>query len=195
MLLHSKWPRRLGGAVAAVLLLWAVTWLVLPPWLKTQLETRLGDQLGRKVSVGQIEFKPWSLELTLHDFRVAQAAGAALAAPGDALPQLSVKRLYIDAELQSLLKWAPVVDAITLEAPQLRLTHLGQGRYDVDDVLARLNAAPAAPTPDTDPLRFALYNLVLADGAVAFTDAPHQKTHRLSQLEIKLPFLSNLATQ
>ncbi|MCF8159473.1 MAG: DUF748 domain-containing protein [Polaromonas sp.] len=195
MLLHSKWPRRLGGAVAAVLLLWAVTWLALPPWLKTQLETRLGDQLGRKVSVGQIEFKPWSLELTLHDFRVAQAAGASLAEPGGALPQLSVKRLYIDAELQSLLKWAPVVDAITLEAPQLRLTHLGQGRYDVDDVLARLTAPPAAPTPDTDPLRFALYNLVLADGAVDFTDAPHHKTHQLSQLGIKLPFLSNLATQ
>ena len=141
MLQHSRWLRRLAGAVAAVLLLWGFTWLALPPWLKTQLETRLGDQLGRQVSLGQIEFRPWSLELTLHDFRVAQAAGAAAASPGEALPQLSVKRIYIDAGLQSLLKWAPVVDAVTLEAPQLRLTHLGQGRYDVDDVLARLTTA------------------------------------------------------
>jgi uncharacterized protein involved in outer membrane biogenesis len=182
---HSKWLRRLAGALVAVLVLWGLTWLALPPWLKTQLETRLGDQLGRQVSLGPIEFKPWSLELTVHDFKISQAdAGAG------AVPQLSVKRLYIDAELQSLLKWAPVVDAITLEAPQLRLTHLGQGRYDVDDVLARLSAAPT-----TDPLRFALYNLVLADGAIEFTDASHQKKHHLSQLQIKLPFLSNLATQ
>lgn len=193
MLQLSKWLRRLVGAVAAVLLLWGVAWLALPPWLKTQFETRLGDQLGRQVSLGQIEFKPWSLELTLHDFKVAQAAGAAAAAPGEALPQLSVKRIYIDAELQSLLKWAPVVDAVTLEAPQLRLTHLGQGRYDVDDVLARLATAPA--TPASDPTRFALYNLVLTEGAMNFTDAPHQKTHQISKLEIKLPFLSNLATQ
>ena len=193
MLQHSKWLRRLATALAALLLLWAVAWLALPPWLKTQLEARLGDQLGRQVSLGQIEFKPWSLELTLHDFKMAQAGEGAVAAMGEALPQLSVKRLYIDAELQSLLKWAPVVDAVTLEAPQLRLTHLGQGRYDVDDVLARLGAAPA--TPASAPLRFALYNLVLADGAIDFTDAPHQKTHQLSQLQIKLPFLSNLATQ
>ena len=182
---HFKWLRRLAGALATVLVLWGLAWLALPPWLKTQLETRLGDQLGRPVSLGQIEFKPWSLELTVHDFKIAQARAGAGAAP-----QLSVKRLYINAEMQSLLKWAPVVDAITLEAPQLRLTHLGQGRYDLDDVLARLAAAPA-----TDPLRFALYNLVLTDGAIDFTDAPHQKTHQLSQLEIKLPFLSNLATQ
>lgn len=182
---HSKWLRRLAGALAAVLVLWGLAWLALPPWLKTQLETRLGEQLGRPVSLGQIDFKPWSLELTVHDFKIAQAGAGA-----GAVPQLSVKRLYIDAEMQSLLKWAPVVDAITLEAPQLRLTHLGQGRYDLDDVLARLAAAPA-----TDPLRFALYNLVLTDGAIEFTDAPRQKTHQLKQLEIKLPFLSNLATQ
>lgn len=190
---HSKWLRRLAVALAAVLLLWGLAWLALPPWLKSQLETRLGEQLGRQVSLGRIEFKPWSLELTLHDFKIAQAGAGAGAAPGEALPQLSVKRLYIDAELQSLLKWAPVVDAITLEAPQLRLRHLGGGRYDVDDVLARLTAEPA--TPASDPLRFALYNLVLADGAIDFTDAPQQKTHQLSQLQIKLPFLSNLATQ
>lgn len=190
---HSKWLRRLSGGVAAVLLVWGVSWLALPPWLKTQLETRLGEQLGRQVTLGRIEFKPWSLELSLHDLKVAKASDSTRAPQGEALPQLSVKRLYIDAELQSLLKFAPVVDAITLEAPHLRLTHLGAGHYDVDDVLARLATTPAAPA--SDPTRFALYNLVLADGAIDFTDAPHQRTHQLSKLTIKVPFLSNLAAQ
>ncbi|MDI1245742.1 MAG: DUF748 domain-containing protein [Rhodoferax sp.] len=198
MLQHSKWLRRLAGAVAAVLLLWGIAWLALPPLLKTQFETRLGEQLGRQVSLGRVEFKPWSLELTLHDFKVARADGpaSALNSPQpEALPQLSVKRLYIDAELQSLFKWAPVVDAITLDEPHVRLTYLGEGRYDVDDVLARLAAAPAAPEPDASPMRFALFNLVLADGAIDFTDAPHQKTHQLSKLAISVPFLSNLPAQ
>ncbi|MEY4099275.1 MAG: hypothetical protein RL300_446, partial [Pseudomonadota bacterium] len=189
--LGSKWLRRLAGGVVAVLLVWGIGWLALPPWLKTQLETRLGDQLGRRVTVGQVEFKPWSLELTLHDFTVAQAAGTAPQA--EALPQLSVKRIYIDAELQSVLRLAPVVDAITLEAPHLRLTHLGQGRYDFDDVLSRLAAPPDKPS--SDPLRFALYNLALVDGAIDFTDTPHHKTHLLSGLVIKIPFLSNLDSQ
>ena len=95
----------------------------------------------------------------------------------------------------SLFKWAPVVDAVTLEAPQLRLTHLGEGRYDLDDVLARLATAPGTPAADSDSMRFALYNLVLVDGAIDFTDVPHQRTHQLSQRMIKLPFLSNLPAQ
>ena len=195
---QSKWLRRLAGAVTIVILLWGIGWLALPPLLKTQLETRLGEQLGRRVTLGQVEFKPWSLELILHDLAVAQAGVAAGASPApqlEAAPQLSVKRLYIDAELQSLLRLAPVVDAITLEAPRLRLTHLGEGRYDVDDVLARLSAKPATPEPDADPMRFALFNLVLADGAIDFTDTPKQKTHHLSKLEIKLPFLSNFSSK
>ncbi|MCM2296652.1 DUF748 domain-containing protein [Rhodoferax sp.] len=194
----SKWLRRLAGAVVTVLLAWGIGWLALPPLLKTQLETRLSEQLGRRVTLGQLEFKPWSLELTLHDFEVAPASipeGALPVAQAEVLPQLFVKRLYIDAELQSLFRLAPVVDAITLEAPHLRLTHLGGGRYDVDDVLARLAAKPATPEPETDPMRFALFNLVLADGAIEFTDAPHQKTHRLSKLEVKLPFLSNFSSK
>lgn len=187
----SKWLRRLVWAVVALLLVWGLGWLALPPWLKSQFQTQLGEQLGRRVTVGQVEFKPWSLELTLHDFTVAPAAGPA--PQTEALPQLSVKRLYIDAELQSLLRLAPVVDAITLESPLLRLTHLGQGRYDFDDVLTRLAAAPDKPA--SDPLRFALYNLTLADGAIDFTDAPQRKTHHISSLVIKVPFLSNLASQ
>jgi hypothetical protein len=195
---YFKWLRRFFWAVLALLLVWGIGWLALPPLLKTQLETRLSEQLGRQVTLGKIEFKPWSLELTLLDFKVAQAAvvaTASVAPQAEVLPQLFVKRLYIDAELQSLLKWAPVVDAITLEAPHLRLTYLGEGRYDVDDVLKRLASAPAAPPSNSDRLRFALFNLVLADGAIDFTDAPHQKTHHLSKLSIRLPFLSNFPAQ
>ena len=59
---HSKWLRRLAGGVVAVLLLWGFGWLVLPPWIKTQLEVKLGHQLGRQVTLGQIESNPgrWS---------------------------------------------------------------------------------------------------------------------------------------
>jgi len=49
-----------------------------------------------------------------------------------------VARLYMDAELQSLLRLAPVVDTLAVERPRLKLRHLGQGRYDEDDVLQRL---------------------------------------------------------
>ena len=60
-------------------------------------------------------------------------------------PQLSIKRFYIDAELESLLRLAPVADAIEVSEPVASLTHLGAGRYDIDDVLDRLETPAGQP--------------------------------------------------
>jgi hypothetical protein len=67
-----------------------------------------------------------------------------------------------------VLRLAPVLDAITVDDPMLRIAHLGDGRYDVDDILATLNKTPSDPS--SAPLQFALYNLSLNGGAVDFAD-------------------------
>ncbi|MDD5478143.1 DUF748 domain-containing protein [Rhodoferax sp.] len=180
--IKHAWVRRLRWVVGSLAVLWLLSWLVVPPLLKSQLQSRLGEQLGRTVTVGQVDFKPWTLELTLQDVAVAHASNAS--------PQASFQRLYVNMELQSLLRLAPVVDALELNGLQLNLTHTGGGHYDVDDVLARLAAQPSQPTDS--PLHFALYNLVLSDAAVLFTDTPHHSVHRLSRLNLSVPFVSNL---
>jgi len=185
----------MGLAVLGLLLLWLATWLAVPPILKSQLQSHLGEQLGRLVTIGQVDFKPWSLELEVRDLAIAQASGLAAplaqdtATPG-ADAQVQIKRLYINMALESVLRLAPVVDAVVVESPHVKLRHTGQGRYDVDDVLAKLASQPA--NPEASPLRFALYNLVLQDGELEFTDQPQGKVHHLNQLNISLPFLSNL---
>ncbi|MDW5443216.1 DUF748 domain-containing protein [Polaromonas sp. SM01] len=198
-----KWQRRLAWAVGALLLLWALAYLAVPPLLKSQLEKIASDKLGRQVTVGAVDFKPWSLELTLSDLAIAKS-GAATAAGSAAnptaatpavplLPQLKIKRLYIDAEMESLLRLAPVVDAIAVDDPVVSLTHLGDGRYDIDDILARLQ--PKADEAPSQAQRFALYNLVLSGGQMDFTDQTVHKTHELRDLSLSVPFLSNLASK
>ncbi len=183
-LTDNRWARRAGWAVAGWLALCALAWLAVPPLLKNQLQKAASEQLGRSVTVGQIDFRPWTLELTAHDLRVAKAVGDA--------PQLQIKRIYLNAELQSLLRLAPVVDAIQIDQPQLALAHLGGGRYDIDDILARL-ARPSAD-PAASPPRFALYNLVLAGGSVDYVDQAVSRTHQLRELRVSVPFLSNLSS-
>jgi uncharacterized protein involved in outer membrane biogenesis len=183
-LFQNSTLRRIAMAIGAVLFFWALTWLAVPPLLISQVQSRLTELLGRQVVVGGVSFKPWSLELEVTDFTIAHAG-----APGQP-PQMSIKRFYVDLEAQSLFRLAPVVDALQLEAPQLQLKHLGGGRYDIDDVLQRINQGP--DEPDAKPLQFALYNLALTEGEVIFDDAPKQKVHNLRQLTLKLPFLSNL---
>ncbi len=177
----------MGWVVGAVLLLWALAWLAVPSLLKSQLQKIASEQLGRKVSVGQIDFKPWTLELTLNDLAVATQDGGA--------PQFQIKRVYLNAETESLLRLAPVVQTLVVEGPQLKLTHLGAGKYDIDDILARL----ARPTPDSktsdEPLRFALFNLSLLAGAVDFDDRSVNKKHVLRDVRLSVPFLSNIASR
>ncbi|MBC7443868.1 MAG: DUF748 domain-containing protein, partial [Polaromonas sp.] len=183
-----RWLGWLGWAMGSWLLVWALAYAFVPFLVKSQLQ-RVGlDKLGRQVSVGAVEFKPWSLELTLHDLAISRAAAAA----GQGA-QLHIKRIYIDLELQSLLRLAPVADAVVVDEPVASLTHLGQGRYDIDDILARLDSP--GPQATGRGARFALYNLVLSGGRLDVQDEAVQARHSLQDLRLAVPFLSNLPSQ
>jgi uncharacterized protein involved in outer membrane biogenesis len=186
-MLKHVWLRRLFWAAAVWLGGCLLAWLAVPPLLKSQAESLASQALGRTLTIGAVDFKLWSLELTLSDIRVASADGKS--------SQLDIQRLYVDAELQSLWRLAPVVDAITIEQPHLALTHVGAGHYDIDDILQRLQFAPAAPA--SEPLRFALHNLLLVNGSVDFTDhhAGARRVHSLRRLDLALPFLSSFDSQ
>ncbi|MDZ7891240.1 MAG: DUF748 domain-containing protein [Rhodoferax sp.] len=182
-LVSSPWFRRLAWGLGALLALWALAWAAVPALAKSQAQSRLGELLGRQVTVGSIVFSPWSLELTVRDLAVATADGKGV--------QFSLDRVYVDAEAQSLFRLAPVIDAVTVDAPKVQLTHLGDGRYDIDDILERLNKpddTPAGPTP-----QFAVYNLTLNQGSVDYADRARgaERLHTLRDLQISLPFLSS----
>lgn len=184
---QHRWARRAAIALAALLALWLLTWLAVPPLLKGPLQRAASAQLGRAVTVGAIDFQPWSMELTLRDIVVAGADGGT--------PQLTIARAHVDGELQSLLRLAPVVDEFTVESPVLHIAHLGEGRYDVDDIIAKLTAPPAEPKPDTGPARLALYNLALVGGSIDYDDRSVGKKHSLRDLALKVPFISTLPSQ
>ena len=183
-LLSSRWLRVVAWCFGGLLALWVLTWIVVPPLVKSQTKSRLSDWLGRQVTIGSIAFSPWSLELTLRDLVVATADGKGV--------QFSVDRLYLDAQAQSLFQLAPVIDALTVDGPKARLTRLGEGHYDIDDIVLRLNQAdeaPAVPAP-----RFALHKLTVNRGSMDFADRAvgQERLHTLRDLQISLAHLSNL---
>ncbi len=181
----KKWLKVFTALLAGLLAFWAVAYALVPIIAKSQIQKIASEKLGRQVTVGSIDFKPWSLELAVNELAIAKA--------NPSTAQLSIKRIYIDAELESLLRLAPVVDAITVDTPVVSLTHLGGGRYDIDDVLEKLK--PAADASPSEPLKFALYNLSLSGGRVDFNDQAVGKTHALSALAVSVPFLSNLESK
>ncbi|WP_295957607.1 DUF748 domain-containing protein [Rhodoferax sp.] len=189
---QNKWLRHAAWVVAGVLGLWTVTWLAVPALVKYGVEKMGSDTLGRTVTLGRADFHPWTLVLTLDDLSVASAGADASAK--DATPQVHIKRILLDAALwQSLRRLAPVVDAVSLDQPTIKATYLGDGHYDFDDVLAKLNTP--SDKPAGAPPHFAVYNIAITGGAVDLTDQALKTTHTLRDLHLSLPFLSNLDSQ
>ena len=182
---QNKWVRRAVLALLVLLAFWLVAWLAVPPIAKSQIQKIASEKLGRQVTVGKIDFKPWTLELALDDLRIATADGSRA--------QVAVGRIYADAELQSILRLAPVIDAVTIDAPAVLLTHQADGKYDIDDIVAKLASAPEAPKGE--PPRFAIYNIAITNGSVDFDDQAVKRKHELRNLVLKVPLLSNLPSQ
>lgn len=182
-LIKTPWARRLAWAVLIWLGVWALTWCLVPAGLRYALQTKASAQIGREISVGQIDFKPWTLELQVHGLKVAADSSGKE-------PLLEIGRLYIDAELRSLWHLAPVIDALEIDAPVLRLNRTAAGRTDFDDLLKKL-ATPASE-PSAQPQRFSLYNVMVRDGAIDFNDVAKGQVQTLRGLSLSVPFLSNL---
>ena len=183
--LLKRWQRLILVLGFGLLAMYAICWAALPMLLQWQIEKQGTQALGRAVSVEQVIFKPGSMRLIVRGMRVAQAGGDALVPPA----QLTVDEVEFNASIQSLFVWAPVADAVRVRNPQLKLTHLGQGRYDIDDVLARLTSSGSQ---STGVPRLSLFNIQLSGGGVEFRDEPYAVTHTLSDLQLDIPFLSNL---
>ena len=167
-------------------LLWSATALIVPPTFKSRAERIALETLGRRLTIGDVAFNPWTLALRVDDIALA---GASDAAP----PQLQIRQLRSKVSVSWVFRLAPVIDRLEIDAPMVRLTRLADGRYDIDDVLARLAAAPAKD--GDEPAQFALHNIVVHGGAADFVDQPLKTTHRLRELELGVPFLSALPSE
>ncbi|WP_431052743.1 DUF748 domain-containing protein [Roseateles sp. L2-2] len=184
------WPRRalrvLVGLVLSVVALLLVAWVALPMWIERAGVRIASEQLGRPVTLGGASFTPWRLALALDDLKIA---GPTAEAP----PLFEVKRVRTVLSPRSLWHLAPVLSSLTVEAPRVRVALLPDGKTDLDDIRAKLAAAPKAPpTADDGPAEAALYNIELTDGEFRLDDRTAGMVHELKALHLGIPFLSTL---
>ena len=169
----------IGGVLAAIAVL---GFLVLPLVLRPTLENSLSAALDRKVSIGKLQTNPFALSATLHDVSIG--------ARGDGPPLLTLAEVYVNGELASLFRWAPVIGALKVTQPSLHLVRNADKTYNVSDLVDRALAGPPGPTP-----RFSVSNIEVVDGRIDFDDRPEQKQHRVDRIALGIPFLSSLPTQ
>ncbi len=71
--ISPQWQRRGRWFLGSLLHVWLLAWLAVPPLAKRMIEEKGSAALGRALTVGAVDFHPWSLELTVHDLTIATA--------------------------------------------------------------------------------------------------------------------------
>lgn len=167
-----------GAALAA-----ATWWL--PDWLRPRIEAMGSEVLGTPVALARIELQPLALSARIEGLRVGP----------EAAPLLKLGEARVALAAESIWRGLPVVQRLTLSAPELWIQREATGPYTFQPLLDHLRAwqarQPPSP-PSSEPARYALHNLRLEGGRLHYRDEPLGQRHEVQGLTIGLPFLSNL---
>ncbi|ARU30514.1 hypothetical protein CAP31_01665 [Sulfuriferula sp. AH1] len=171
----KKWSLRL---VIATLLFWMAGFFILPYAAKPLLEKLLQDKYHRQVSIGDISINPVIL--------AARVKQIAMLEPDGKTPFLTARELYVNLQARSLIQGAPIIEELKLVQPYLHMVRTAANTYNLSDIVADM----LKPT-DTKTL-FSLNNIEVSNGRIDFDDQPEQSHHVVSELNVRVPFISNL---
>jgi len=182
-MLKTPRSKRIGWWLGGFLVFFGLFgYFAAPPLLKSILLKQLSASLQREVSIERIDINPYALSLRVSGVSVRAAGGKEVA---------GVDELLVNVSTSSLPLFGVVVDEIRVRGPRLAVSHLGDGKYDVSDLLDEW-MKPSEPTPTP---RFSLNNIQVEGGRIEFDDQPVGKVHTVSDIKLNLPFVSSLAYQ
>jgi len=180
---RSRRVRRIAVWTAAFLVAFALFgFFAAPPLIRAQAEKHASAALGRPVTIGDIELNPFTLDLVVTNLHIAERDGKT--------PFVDIDRIDANASWTSLFRAAPILDALTVDRPRIRLRRDDPQRFNVSDILDRFATDPRAPP--AEPARFALSNIAIHGGEIDFDDRVLDATHRVDHLELGVPFIANL---
>lgn len=168
--LPPVWRRRLcilGVGLASLLTVYTLAGFFLAPYLITRYVPRYAaEQLHLQVRLGQVRINPLLFTCETEGISLQSDEGE---------PLLSVQRLFIDFELESLFRRAWTFADLAIEGPALHLVIGADGRLNLAKLIERLPQSGEPPDAEKKaPPRLLLKHLALSGGAVQVAD--HSKT-------------------
>ncbi len=165
-----------------------VGFLVVPLVLKSVLTSQLKAKLHREVTIQAIWFNPFRLALEVNGFSIKDREGDE--------PFVSFKELALNFQAASVFKEGPILHDILLRAPHVTIIRNEDLTYNFSDLLQEFAAKPApeaAPPPEAKPFHYSLNNIRIEGGSIDFQDRPKHAQHAVRDINIGIPFLSNLS--
>jgi Domain of Unknown Function (DUF748) len=160
----SRYRRYFVGLAIVVVLLGAyaaVGFLAVPYFARKTAVEFVRSHYGRALSIAEIHFNPFTLDLEV----------AKLALPdADGQPMLAFERLDVDLQWASLWRLGPSFGSIFLEQPYVRAVLRRDGALNLADLGKGLAPAPASAQKKSAPMRLYVGRLAVISGTSVFED-------------------------
>lgn len=158
---------------------------ILPPYAKRVAQETLSSRLGRTVTIGSVSLNPFTLVAVVRGFEIKEQDGRTAF--------LSFGGLTVDLQLASIIRKGPVIREVRLEKPHVNLVRLSGDAYNFSDIIDRLKSGETGTSPKPGKAQlFSVNNIQIADGDIEFDDRPGKTIHRITQINLAIPFISNL---
>jgi len=182
-ILRPRLKKILIGFIIFFVVFTLVGFFVLPPILKSILIKQLSQNLHRDVTINQIKINPYALSVTARDLMITDR--------GSSETFVSCEEIFLNLQSLSALRMALILKEIRLTKPFIKITRHQDMSYNFSDLIEKKEAKP----PEKEklkPLRFSLNNIRIENGSIDFFDEPKQTKHTIRELNIGVPFLSNI---
>ena len=181
--LKPRLKKILIGLIIIFVVFTLVGFFVLPPILKSILIKQLSQNLHREVTINQIKINPYALSVTVR--------GLVIKDRGSPETFVSCEEIYLNIQSLSALRLALILREIRLKQPFIRITLNQDMSYNFSDLIEKKETKPPEKEKPK-PLRFSLNNIRIENGSVDFLDEPKQTKHTVRELNIGVPFMSNI---
>lgn len=154
--------------------------IILPPVLKNVLTKKLGEELNRPVAIRQIILNPFALSVTVKGVEIKEK--------GSPQTFASFDELYVNLESVSIFKGGLVLREISLVRPYVNVKRNSDLTYNFSDLLEK----KGPPKKESKPFKFSFNNISIKDGTADFDDGPKKVKHKVTDVNLTVPFVSNL---
>lgn len=178
-------PAMWGAAVLIAIA--AIAFVAVPPVLKNYAVKLLGDTLGRDVSIERVGFNPFTLTAEIAGLQVKEADGQAEA--------LGFDQLRANVEIESVLRGGVVLRELALAGPRVNLVLGDDGRHNWADVVDRIAERLDTEDEAGDGPLFSVGNIRVTGGRLSVHDKGRGLGHELTDIDVGVPFVSNLPVQ
>ncbi|MBP8646158.1 MAG: DUF748 domain-containing protein [Syntrophobacteraceae bacterium] len=181
---ESTWLKRSLAAVVAAFLLYNITgYLILPYVIKVVLAGNIKSKLHREAQVESVQVNPYTLSVRLTGFRIGE--------PESEKQWLSIRELFVNLQVSSILRRAVVLSELKIVDPEFRVERNEDGSLNFSDLLEKKEDAGEEGKKPSTP-RFSISNIEMVNGRLTVEDRLSCRTHQFRDLSLSIPFIATV---